>query len=460
MGQQNSKDEMLYHQVIDANVDNIKSLFTQGAHLEWIDKKGKTPLIVASMDPRLYIVTKTLIELGANLNAYRPGRHAGTPLHHAAKRGLDQTVKLLLSHGANPFTRNDDCQTPLDVARIKGHCNVVRAIEAHISCFSGDIRQILVVPGILEPFVPQRLSRKRSKKCWVVVVPCSLANPRKPPKLELAVYNSSQDPNPRTTIALWKCHITEPKFHEPDPALVIADNSSGTCYKFLSAIESDRRQLTQLYSACKGFSEESQGGAFPLSNDSFIDDMRASIRPAIPPGANSQSSPAVDVTNGWGDISGSATQNELGSTSRPTNSKASDSGWADQHTAEEFNGWGPPSADIGTQDITLPPPVDATPSAPPIPANTIDVGPIHYPVVDSGPVNVAGVSNTGIKGNGNGETGEASCVICWDAPVEGACIPCGHMAGCMSCLTEIRAKKGDCPVCRANIDQVIRVYSV
>ncbi|GJS72725.1 ankyrin repeat-containing protein [Tanacetum coccineum] len=26
------------------------------------------------------------------------------------------------------------------------------------------------------------------------------------------------------------------------------------------------------------------------------------------------------------------------------------------------------------------------------------------------------------------------CVICLDAPVEGALIPCGHMAGCMSCL--------------------------
>ena len=26
-------------------------------------------------------------------------RHAGTPLHHAAKRGLENTVKLLLSHG-------------------------------------------------------------------------------------------------------------------------------------------------------------------------------------------------------------------------------------------------------------------------------------------------------------------------------------------------------------------------
>ena len=30
---------------------------------------------------------------------------------------------------ANPFIRNDDCQTPLDVARTKGYCNVVRVIE-------------------------------------------------------------------------------------------------------------------------------------------------------------------------------------------------------------------------------------------------------------------------------------------------------------------------------------------
>ncbi|KAK9684972.1 hypothetical protein RND81_10G246600 [Saponaria officinalis] len=459
MGQQNSKDEMLYHQVIEANVDNIKALFTQGARLEWIDKEGKTPLILASMDPRLYIVAKTLIGLGANINAYRPGRHAGTPLHHAAKRGLDDTVKLLLSHGANPFTRNDDCQTPLDVARVKGHCNVVRAIEAHISCFSGDMSEIMVVPGILEPFVPQRLSRKRSKKCWVVVVPCSLANPQKPPKLELAVYNNSQDPHPRTVIALWKCHIAEPKFHEPDPTLVIVDKSNGTRYKFMSAIEGNRRQFTQLYSACKGFPVESQGEASPLSNDSIVNDMRGRIRPAVSPGADSKSNPAVDVTNGWGDISTSATHNEPGSTSRPPTSKASDSGWADQPAPGEFNGWGAPRPDIGTtQDIDRPPLVCSAPSAPPLPADIIDMGPIHYPVVDSGPVDLAGVPNTG--NNGNGESGEACCVICWDAPVEGACIPCGHMAGCMSCLTEIRAKKGNCPVCRANIDQVIRLYSV
>jgi ankyrin repeat protein len=94
-----------------------------------MDREGKTPLILACMNSELFDVAKTLIELGSNVNAYRPGRHAGTPLHHAAKRGLENTVKLLLSHGANPLVLNDDCQTPLEVARVKGFSNVVRAIE-------------------------------------------------------------------------------------------------------------------------------------------------------------------------------------------------------------------------------------------------------------------------------------------------------------------------------------------
>lgn len=40
---------------------------------QWIDREGKTPLIVACMNPELYNVAKILIELGANVNAYRPG---------------------------------------------------------------------------------------------------------------------------------------------------------------------------------------------------------------------------------------------------------------------------------------------------------------------------------------------------------------------------------------------------
>ena len=46
--------------------------------VQWFDSEAKTPLIVACMDPNLYVVAQTLIDLGANVNAYRPGN----PINH------------------------------------------------------------------------------------------------------------------------------------------------------------------------------------------------------------------------------------------------------------------------------------------------------------------------------------------------------------------------------------------
>lgn len=455
MGQKNSKDAMVYQQVLEGNVDAIKALSREGARLEWIDKEGKTPLIVASMDPRLYTVAKTLIELGANVNAYRPGGNAGTPLHHAAKRGLDHMVKLLLMHEANPFARNDDCQTPLDVARAKGFINVVRAIEAHISYFSGDIRESMVVPGILESLMPQRLARKSSKKSWVVVVPCGPPNTRKPPKLELAVYSSRQDPQPRTVIPLWKSNIVEPKFHESDPALTIIN--AGTRYKFLSVIEGDRQQVVQLYSACKGYPKVMPSPQPSITRASPPrPEATSNNQPELSSGSNSQS---TSTTNGWGDLDGITTQSECGLSSVPPLTKASCNGWADEPTTEKLNGWA--DADPGPSRPTVSPltvapePVPSAPSAPPLPMDNVDDGPIRYPTIDDGPMDMSATN-----GEAEGKTDESCCVICWEAPVEGACIPCGHMAGCMSCLSEIKSNKGDCPVCRAKIDQVIRLYAV
>ncbi len=235
MGQQQTKDELLHQQVVYGNVEGIKALAREGAGLEWTDREGKTPLIVACMFPELYNVAKALIELGANVNAYRPGRHAGTPLHHAAKKGLEPTVKLLLSHGGNALLMNDDCQTALDVGRAKGHCTVVRAIEGHICLFSGWLREFYG-PGFLEVLAPQWVSRK----VWVVVLPCGSRKPTKPYKLELAIYSSLQDAQPRTTIALWKANMDEPKLQDPDPTVMILDNSS---------ISSGRRRRRYTYTS-------------------------------------------------------------------------------------------------------------------------------------------------------------------------------------------------------------------
>lgn len=100
------------------------------------------------------------------------------------------------------------------------------------------------------------------------------------------------------------------------------------------------------------------------------------------------------------------------------------------------------------------------PSAPPMPDMEYD-GPVHYPSIDSEPVDLSETRTAAETGEKEKySTDSSSCVICLDAPVEGACIPCGHMAGCMSCLNEIKGKNWGCPVCRTKIDQVVRLYAV
>ncbi|KAK5825942.1 hypothetical protein PVK06_020830 [Gossypium arboreum] len=87
---------------------------------------------------------------------------------------------------------NDDCQTPLDVARVKGNVNVVKATEGHICLFSGWMREFYR-PGFIEMFVPQLLSRKVRVLFWVVVLPIGSRNNSKPFKLELAIYSTLQN---------------------------------------------------------------------------------------------------------------------------------------------------------------------------------------------------------------------------------------------------------------------------
>ncbi|XP_031251589.1 putative E3 ubiquitin-protein ligase XBAT34 isoform X2 [Pistacia vera] len=479
--QQKSKDELLFQCVSTGNVDAIKALHLQGANLEWIDREGKTPLIVACMDSGLINVAKTLIELGANVNAYRPGRHAGNPLHHAAKRGLEPTVRLLLFHQANALVRNDDCHTPLDVARIKGHTIVIRTIESHISYFSGWLRE-LYGPGFLEALAPQLLSRK----IWAVVIPCGSGNPTKPHRFELAMYPTLQDGQPCTVIALCNAKVDEPKFHQRDPALTIFDKSTSIRYKLASADEGDKQQLQWLYNACRGILQVKPStvshSPLPSVPMNAHQTTTEAIQPAI---ANGQQKAEAINANGWDNPTSSDTHNGWDLASQ---SGASCSGWTDEPAKQEYNGWDLPDSGStckqsqAVQTHTNPAPSVQTsggisasvPSAPPFPEDISNEGPIHYPSVESSPVHLytptiegcasvtSNLKNEGVlvTDDMKDEGTSSLCVICWEAPIEGACIPCGHMAGCMTCLNDIKAKKGVCPVCRTKINQIIRVYAV
>ncbi|XP_019181423.1 PREDICTED: putative E3 ubiquitin-protein ligase XBAT34 [Ipomoea nil] len=445
MGQQQSKDELLYQQVNYGNTAGIKTLRNDGAGLEWIDREGKTPLIMACMNPQLFDVAKTLIELGANVNAYRPGRHAGTPLHHAAKRGLVKTVSLLLSHGANPLAMNDDCLTPLDVARLKGYTNVVRTIERHICLFAGWLRE-LYGPGFLELLAPQLLSRK----VWVVVLPCGSRNLTKPFKLELAIYPTPREAQPRTVFALWKANMEEPNFNLPDPTVVISDISKKTRIKLASVQENDKPQLQSFCEACKGnpqvipppFIFNTQVPVIPATSLIALEDeeLAMAINASIQSAAQ-ETPPEVASTSGIypADVTTHADTSVLGEI---------------QEAGQSIH----PVHHAPPQKLVENPEPSFIPSAPPL-----DDGPVHYPSIDSTPVDFSSqtVEAAAVRTDEDRDRpGASSCVICLDAPVEGACIPCGHMAGCMSCLNEIKAKKWGCPVCRAKIDQVIRLYAV
>ena len=106
-----------------------------------------------------------------------------------------------------------------------------------------------------------------------------------------------------------------------------------------------------------------------------------------------------------------------------------------------------------------------SPSAPPLTDDhieTLEDGPVHYPTIDSTPVDVP--SSSPLPASAEGEKKEdgssGQCSICLDAPSDAVCAPCGHVAGCMSCLTEIKSKNYGCPVCRAKIDQIVKLYRV
>ena len=52
---------------------------------------------------------------------------------------------------------------------------------------------------------------------------------------------------------------------------------------------------------------------------------------------------------------------------------------------------------------------------------------------------------------------ELECSVCWAAPKSMVCIPCGHVCLCPACAHDIQAKKNQCPMCRAKIEETVLV---
>ncbi|GFH19834.1 ANK_REP_REGION domain-containing protein, partial [Haematococcus lacustris] len=91
--------------------------------LEFRDREGRTPLIVAAARNHQRCV-QLLLQHGASVHFMNCLAEAkgGTALHEAARNGATHApvCELLLAYGANPFVANPVGRTPLEEAMLAG----------------------------------------------------------------------------------------------------------------------------------------------------------------------------------------------------------------------------------------------------------------------------------------------------------------------------------------------------
>ncbi|XP_077213495.1 protein VAPYRIN-LIKE-like [Tasmannia lanceolata] len=111
------------YDVLSALIEDAKV-----GELDCRDKQGRTPLHLATSKESLRCV-RQLVEGGANKNA--KSNDGRTAMFRAAANGDPAMVALLLDMGADPNigTNDSHSQSPLDIARDKGHKEVVEILE-------------------------------------------------------------------------------------------------------------------------------------------------------------------------------------------------------------------------------------------------------------------------------------------------------------------------------------------
>lgn len=108
------------------DLEKVEQMLANGADPNYLNDLGGTPLTWAVAWDREEVV-ECLLRNGAEVEL--PARPARSALMHAASRGNEAMVSLLMAHGADPFRRDKDGQLPVDLAKETGRPDCAFLIE-------------------------------------------------------------------------------------------------------------------------------------------------------------------------------------------------------------------------------------------------------------------------------------------------------------------------------------------
>lgn len=175
--------------LLEASLDDVgrdPDSWVHTRRLNWLhDRKGTSPLMAAASSRRgAAAVSVLLAARGVDVNAVDNTQQLNTALHYAAIHGADPAAaENLLLAGADAFRLNRKGHTPLDEARIHGRSLVARALLEHMTVHA----DWLYVRGAF-----------RWRKCWGVLLACDAAREA----TELCIYASPAHVRPEAVVLL------------------------------------------------------------------------------------------------------------------------------------------------------------------------------------------------------------------------------------------------------------------
>ena len=217
-----SNDMMTVKEVLD-KILTPGERDTQGKLDSIRDSSGRTPLMVAAEVGALPVI-HLLFARGASINARHP-EHSSTALHIAAMVGQRDACLTLLDLGADATALNLRGFTAIDIARLRNHALVVRAIERRVSLFYGWLkweRSSMIQAGlgkVLGASVKEALQKKFGgewRESWVVVTKLT----GKASSLMMCPKCRSQFVDHRTPGAKITCPSCATELHSPSTPVV------------------------------------------------------------------------------------------------------------------------------------------------------------------------------------------------------------------------------------------------